>query len=140
MCLVVPDGVELGDVTLPGDAGIIYRAKLLLFVSEKWVLSPVWVCAKNCVLLYARQLMLVHQQPGGGEPQEIVIPILHDTKSNNTYVARQNAIPRAKMSQAIQLIEVTLRKTSHEVAAHECSLFPCVRSLLDLRLPTPERV
>ena len=96
-------------------------------------------CVPNC-LLFAQQLMLIQQQASAGEPHEIVVPILHDTKSNNTYVARQSSVPRAKMSPANQLVEITLRKTLQEVAAHECSLFPCVRSLLDLRLPTPERV
>uniref|UniRef100_A0A1X7TF68 Uncharacterized protein n=1 Tax=Amphimedon queenslandica TaxID=400682 RepID=A0A1X7TF68_AMPQE len=60
-CLVVPKNAELGDYARPGAPGIIFRGKVLLLFN------------------------LVRQS----DQSQLLIPLLHDPKTNNNFVPKR---------------------------------------------------
>ena len=83
--------------------------------------------------LHPPQLNLTRQS----DQVQLILPILHDPKSNNNYVARRTNLPKVELPSALQVIDQTLRKPSQEwnIPPNESSLAYCIQYLLNVNLP-----
>lgn len=139
-CLIVPKNVDLGENAHIGSPGIIYRAKVLLFVSCKYNVH-VSSLFLPLSLLHTHtppsQLNLIRQS----DHAQVTLPILHDPKSNNNFVAKRSpSSTRVEQPPALQYIDQVLRKmhvpgSEFMSSPNESSLAHSIRHLLTLNIP-----
>ena len=127
ICLTVPPGTDLtGTPFSSGSSAVIYgRGKLLLFVSNLYFKSVVrrsitynFMSCSNldtchsscCVVNMIFLFQLTFQQTQGGV--NFTLPLMHDPRSNITYVARFQNQYRHYLHQPSDTI---LRKSSQEM-------------------------